>query len=124
MSAALTVQPPAILEEQPKTKKITKKALRKIQEDTYLEEVPKVLKAFFPALIQGCKDHNPAIMKMAAQIAGLLSKNESPLVSIGISQNNVNNGGSNPTSIDQLVRRLDSRDRDAGSPTVIDMPRQ
>jgi hypothetical protein len=116
----------AVLEEKQPPKKITRRGLRKFQEEKYLENLPKLLEALYPAFIKGCKDGNPALVKMAGQVAGVLSKNDGPLLSLtlGMQQNNiVPESNSGPTSLEQLIRKLDSRERDAGSKTVIDIQR-
>src|SRR5665213_2452699 len=102
----------------PKPKKLTKKSLAKYQEQQYLENIPAVLEHFYPALIQGCKDKNPAIIKMAGQVASVLSKNDSPLVVLQINQNNNGTGSSGVTSFEQIIRKIEEQERAAGKQTI------
>ena len=91
------------------TIKLTKRNIRKFTQDKYFENMPTLQEEWYKALVQGCKDGNPAVLRIVGQAAGILAKE--PLVSI--TNNNtavVQNASSAPASLEQLIRKLDSRD--------------
>lgn len=97
--------------------KLTKRNIRKFTQDKYFENMPTLQEEWYKALVQGCKDGNPAVLRIVGQAAGILAKE--PLVSITNTNTVVAQASSTgPISLESLIRRLDNRD---GGPKTIDV---
>jgi hypothetical protein len=108
-----------------KPKRLNRKSVHRFREEEYLRNLPDLMKALWPAFIKGCRDGNPQMVRMAAEVAGVMSKKDGPLVSLtlGMQQTNIQTDPNGPTSLEQLIRKLDSRERDAGAKPVVDLQR-
>lgn len=89
--------------------RLTKRNLEKYQRDQYLQNLPAISEAFFPALIEKMKGGNTKALELGAKIMRLI-KDDGFSVVTNIVQNNQQEA--NPRfSFESLVRRLEARDK-------------